>query len=126
MYYGIISQLYKGKGDRLERANWHPLTMLNVDYKILAKVLTTRISAVMDTLVHSDQTCAVPGRDIRDGVLHLYNLVETAICKHKSAILLSIDHMAAFDIIEWDFIKLALQSYGLGPTKFIHWFSINL
>ncbi|MCP3681937.1 MAG: hypothetical protein GY861_04530, partial [bacterium] len=42
----------------------------------------------------------------------------------KSAVLLSIDHiMAAFDVIEWDFIKLALQSYGLGPN-FIYWFSI--
>ncbi len=52
-------------------------------------VLTiSRLKGVMSTLVHPDQTCSVPGRDIRDGALTLYNLVEDAICNHRSAILL--------------------------------------
>ena len=38
-YTGIISLMYKGAGDRSLRENWRPLTLLNVDYKIYAKVL---------------------------------------------------------------------------------------
>ncbi len=32
----------------------------------------------MAILIHPDQTSAVPERDIRDGLLNLYNVVETA------------------------------------------------
>ncbi len=110
MYRGIISMLYKGKGSRQDRSNWRPLTMLNVDYKILAKILTIRANSVMSKLVHPNQTCAVKGRDIRDGLLSLYNTVQTIIDEKLQGILLSIDHMAAFDVIEWNYIFESLKN----------------
>jgi hypothetical protein len=88
-YYGIISQLYKGDGDKKLRSSWRPLTMLNVDHKILAKVLVLRLKKVMRKIVHPDQTCSVPGRDIRDGVLTLYNA-----------------------IIEWEYMHKVLEGEG--------------
>jgi hypothetical protein len=50
-YMGIISLLYKGAGERSLRENWRPLTLLNVDYKIFAKVLSRRLEKV-----HSHET----------------------------------------------------------------------
>ena len=75
LYSGIVSQIYKGEGSKNERKNWRPLTMLNVDYKILTKILNKRLSTVMSKIVHPDQTCSVPGRDIRDGVSNIHNIV---------------------------------------------------
>ncbi len=120
MHYGIISQIYKGAGDKRERANWRPLTMLNVDYKILAKTLTIRLRQVMQQLVHIDQTCAVPGRDIRDGLLALYTTVESMILNYTDGILVSLDHMSAFDMIEWDYILQSMKAFGFGPN-FMKW-----
>ncbi len=114
MHYGIISLLYKGKGDKREQGNWRPLTMLNVDYKILAKVLATRLRQVLPGLIHPDQTCAIPGRDIRDGLLSLYNTVEAMKLNAIEGILLSVDHKAAFDVIEWDYIFHCLHKMGFG------------
>ena len=54
MKYGIISQLHK-KGDKTKRENWRPLTMLNVDFKILTKILTLRLKKIAHLLIHSDQ-----------------------------------------------------------------------
>jgi len=68
MYSGVISLLYKGEKDRYDLVIWRPLTMLNVDYKILTKVLVNRLKDVLPKIVHKDQTCAVQGRDIRDGI----------------------------------------------------------
>ena len=119
MQYGIISQLYK-KGDRTKRENWRPLTMLNVDYKILTKILCLRLKGVSNLLVSSDQTCAVPGREIKDGILNLYNIVEVAKMHNTDLLLCSLDHKAAFDMVEWTFIKLALTRMGLGPI-FCKW-----
>ncbi len=118
MHYGIITLLYKGKGLRSERGNWRPLTMLNVDYKALTKVLTKRVGFFMSYLVHPNQTCAVPGRDIRDSLLSLYNTVQTVIDNEDEGILLSLDHQSAFDIIEWDFVFEALKGFNFGE-KFI-------
>jgi len=75
MYHGIISQVYKGEKDKSLLSNWRPLTMLNVDYKILTKILTLRLKKFMSKLVHPNQTCSVPGRDIRDGISLIYNVL---------------------------------------------------
>ncbi|MCP4651518.1 MAG: reverse transcriptase family protein, partial [PVC group bacterium] len=119
MHSGLISLLYKGKGLKVERSNWRPLTMLNVDYKILAKVWMIRLKTFMPLLIHPDQTCAVPERDIRDGLLNLYNVVETTRLENRHGCLFSVDHMAAFDVIEWEYIFKVLQAFGLG--KFVEW-----
>lgn len=122
MYYGIISQLYKGKGDRTLKQNWRPLTMLNVDYKILAKVLLNRIKPIAEKLVHPNQNCSVPGRDIRDGVLTLINLID--LCKDdESTFLLLVDHKAAFDVVEWEYIFQTLKTGGFSEN-FIKWLKI--
>ena len=35
--------------------NYRPITLLNVDYKILSKVLARRIKGVLGEIVHHDQ-----------------------------------------------------------------------
>ncbi|KAJ8050212.1 hypothetical protein HOLleu_03322 [Holothuria leucospilota] len=58
---GVITLLPKS-GDPLEPKNKRPITLLNVDYKILAKALCNRLGTVMPDLVGSFQTCAVRGQ----------------------------------------------------------------
>jgi len=123
MYSGVISLLYKGEKDKHDLSNWRPLTMLNIDYKILTKVLVNRLKDVLPTIVHKDQTCAVKGRDIRDGIALIYNVLHYAYQENLNGILLSVDHMRAFDIIEWDFILKTLQYFKLGDN-FVNWVSI--
>jgi hypothetical protein len=49
------------KGDRKDLKNWRPISLLNVDYKIIAKALSLRLCRVLGSVVHSDQTCSIPG-----------------------------------------------------------------
>eukprot|EP00061_Rhincodon_typus_P005064 g24091.t1 len=39
----IIILIHKWKGNREENQNWRPISLLNVDYKILTKVITNQI-----------------------------------------------------------------------------------
>ena len=50
---GLISLLFK-KGDCLERANWRPITLLNVDYKIASRSVAGRLLKV----IHSNLWCS--------------------------------------------------------------------
>ena len=60
---GVISLLFK-KGDRLDARNWRPISLLNVDYKIASRVIAGRLLKVIHLVVHTDQTCGIPGRFI--------------------------------------------------------------
>ena len=61
---GIIKLLEKKGKSRLELSNWRPITLLNVDYKLLTKTLGARVKSCIGSLVHEDQNGFVPDRNI--------------------------------------------------------------
>ena len=67
---GVIKLVRKSKdgGDGL--GNFRPLTMLNAELKILAKILANRLQLVLARLISPEQTCAVKGRTIQDNLAH--------------------------------------------------------
>ena len=119
-YQGVISLLYKGKGDRNCLSNWRPLTMLNLDYKIYAKVLSRRVQCVIASVVHTDQSCAVPGRTILDSIFHVQSVIDFAKYNRVNVNLLSLDHKAAFDVLEWEFIFCVLRYMNFGDIFINH------
>ena len=58
---GTITLIPKGDKNLTELKNWRPISLLNIDYKILSKVLARRTEKVLPKLVHSDQTGFVMG-----------------------------------------------------------------
>ena len=73
---GSISLIPKGESYLVELTNWRPITLLNVDYKILAKALAKRIELKLPKLIHSDQTGFVKGRFIGQNVRLLNDIME--------------------------------------------------
>ena len=53
---GIITLLHKSKHlARDKLTNWRPITLLDTDYKILAKMMANRLNRVISNLVDNDQ-----------------------------------------------------------------------
>ena len=61
---GVITLLEKKGKDRMNIANWRPITLLNIDYKLLTKTLGQRLKTVFPGLIHKDQNGFVPGGSI--------------------------------------------------------------
>ena len=59
---GVITLIPKEDSSLLDLSNWRPITLLNVDYKILAKVIAKRIESSLPKLINSDQTGFIKGR----------------------------------------------------------------
>ena len=116
---GLISLSFK-KGDRLERKNWRPITLLNVDYKLCARILAGRLLNVLHLVVERDQTCGVPGRYIGENVSLLRDLVDFTSESDSPAAILSLDQEKAFDRVDWAFMFNTLGRMGFGPS-FIRW-----
>ena len=116
---GLISLSFK-KGDRLDRKNWRPISLLNVNYKLCARVIAGRLLKVIYLVVNRDQTCGVPGCFIGENVSLLRDLVSYTSDVDVPAALLSLDQEKAFDRVDWDFMFSTFSRMGFGPS-FIRW-----
>ena len=119
---GVISLSFK-KGDRLDPKNWCPISLLNVDYKLAARVIAGRLLKVIHLVVEKDQTCGVPGRYIGENVALLRDVVYYSTSFDSPVAILSLDQEKAFDRVDWDFMRSTLSTMGFGPS-FISW--VNL
>ena len=72
---GVISILFK-KGSRDKLGNYRPLSMLNNDYNILARVLSNRSKRVIGAVVGSTQAYSIPGRDISDTICSIRDIIK--------------------------------------------------
>ena len=116
---GVITLLFK-KGDRLNPANWRPITLLNVDYKINARALAASLLKVIHHVVGPDQTCEVPDRVIGENVALLRDLAHYCEVTNFPATILSLDQEKAFDRMDWSFLFSTLYKIGFGDS-FIKW-----
>ena len=65
---GIISLIPKKNKDKTLLDNLRPISLLNVDYKILTKTLAKRLEKVLPTIINPDQTGYVKDRFIGENV----------------------------------------------------------
>ena len=116
---GVNSLPFK-KGDCLDPCNWRPITLLNMDYKLAARVITGRLLKVIHLVVDKDQTCGVPGRFIGENVALLRDVAEYALASGAPVAILSLNQEKAFDCVDWGFMCSTLSAMGFGPS-FISW-----
>ena len=54
---GSITRLILQKHSDIKNLkNWRPFPLLNIDYKIISKVLTSHLAKVIESIVHSDHS----------------------------------------------------------------------
>ena len=108
-----LHYLKNGK-DRLFLQNWRPISLLNVNYKILPKVISKRIKNVLPSIIHENQSGFVPGRKIEQAINIIQDIMNYTEHKKLSGFLLFIDFEQAFDSNEWEFMRNVSKSLILG------------
>ena len=120
---GVIALLPKPNKDRLFLKSWHPLTMLNTDYKLLAKILAERMKNVLPTIISEEQTGFMAGRDICENLRKTMETIEFANHKNKAGIIISIDFEKCFDRVSHKSVLAALCFFGFG-NHYVDWVSV--
>ena len=93
-----------------------------MDYKIISKVLTSRLAKVLEFIVNPDQTCSVPGRSIFSNVTLLRDIIDFIQEIDECAILISLDQEKASGRVDRSFLLNLLEIYGFRPD-FCRWIS---
>ena len=119
----IISLLLKKNKEPSDCASYRPLSLLNADLKIFAKVLARRLQGHMTSLVHCDQTGFIGTRLATDNVRRLLHIIDRASELGTPAAVLSLDALKAFDRLEWPYLWAVLAKMGFGAT-FIHYVKV--
>ena len=123
---GSVTRLiFKKRGERKCLKNWRPISLLNVDYKIFSKVITSSLSKVLSFIIHLDQTCSIPGRSIFSKVTLLRDTLDYIERTNETAILVSLDQEKAFDRVNRSFLLDLLVAVGFGPD-FCRWIATRL
>ena len=118
---GIITLLPKKDKNQLLLKNWRPISLLNTDYKILAKVLAFRLKRVLPSVIHEDQSGFISGRYMIGENIRLFiDVLHYFKVNDIPGLVLSIDFEKAFDKVEWEFLYFVMKKFGF-EEKFIRW-----
>jgi hypothetical protein len=93
---GIIRLLPK-KLDKINIKDWRPLTLLQIIYKIIAKLLAVRLGVILPDLISIQQTGFVPGRQILDNISIAYLMHNWTSQTNTQLLFLSLDFRKALD-----------------------------
>lgn len=89
-----------------------PISLCNVLFKIISKVLINRLKVFLNDIISLNQSVFVPGRLISDGLLVAYKMTHYLQNRRRGEnvyLALKLDMSKAYDIVEWDFREAMLK-----------------
>ena len=92
--------------------DYRPISLCNVIYKIISKVLANRLKLILLNLIATTQSVFVPGRLITDNFLVAYESLHAMHCRKKGrrgSLALKLD---VYDRVKWAFLKGFMTKLG--------------
>lgn len=95
--------------------DFHPISLIRVQYKILAKILAHRLATVAESVVSIELPTFVKNRQILDGPLMVNELMAWFKKKKKQMMILNIDFEKAYDSISWNYLDQVMRLMNFPP-----------
>jgi hypothetical protein len=103
--------------------DFRPISLCNVLYKVVSKLLANRLKGVLSKYISEEQSAFVEGRSIIDNALIAIEIIHCLKRRTKGAkgeLALKIDFSKAYDKVEWSYLKGVLVKLGFSDT-WIKW-----
>lgn len=101
-------------------SDYRPINLIGAQYKIISKLLANRLVKVLDSIISTEQSAFIKGRQILDGPFIINELIEWHKVKKKRMMLFKIDFAKAYDSLSWEYLFYMLDIMGFGK-RWISW-----
>ena len=107
----VIRLIEKKEKDKRFIKNWRPISILNVDYKIIAKALATRLKETLLKLISFQQTAYVKNRFIGEGGRLISDTLKMSESLNLKDYTVTVDTEKTFDSLSYSFLLVCLKKY---------------
>lgn len=115
-----IKVLLKKDKDPELCSSYRPISLMNIDTKILAKALALRLENVLPQIISKEQTGFIKGRQLSHTVRTLLNVIYSNETTSSPEVVISVDAEKAFDRVEWSYLFAVLEKFRFG-NSFVSW-----
>ena len=110
---GVTTLIHKGKNlKKNDLNNWRPITVTNVDYKILAKAVANRLKPILTYIISDSQHGFIKSRGASQLIRQIDDIIQVAEEESVSGHLLSVDYKKCFDSVSHKYILFAVKQFG--------------
>jgi hypothetical protein len=103
------------KKDHVSVTEFRLISLCNVVYKIIAKVLANRLKVILTSIISPNQSAFLLGRLITDNILAAYETMHSMysrMCSNVGFMGIKLDMSKAYDQVEWGFLEAIMTKLG--------------
>lgn len=93
--------------------------MVSYLYKIVSKVLASRLKRVLGGMISPSQTTFIQGRQILNGVIIVTEILDLAKRDKRECILFKVEFEKAYDCVCWNYLGYMMKRLGFGRNSLI-------
>ena len=96
------------------------ISLCNVVYKIISKVIVNRLKALLPALVSEEKIGYVEGRQILNNIIQAHEVVHSLKSNKQASMIIQLDLVKSYDKVSSSYIRVVLKAYGF-DQNWIRW-----